>query len=92
MANREKVIDGLRCHSADKMEQDCSERPYLDEWDCSKSLCADALDVVEGQVPITRCRDCKHGKWTHIYTDVYCTMHDDIHEPDWFCGDGKRRI
>lgn len=44
---------------------------------------------------LIRCNRCKHGEPCNEY--VYCrkeigTIETSIHKPDWFCGDGKRRI
>ena len=44
---------------------------------------------------LIRCKDCKHGDLYNGGTAYYCekdigTMETAVHEPDWFCADGKR--
>lgn len=47
MADREKVILGLRCHKAGVYEE-CLKCPYHDDG-CETTLCNDAIALIEEQ-------------------------------------------
>lgn len=60
----------------------------------------DALDLLEKQPEIVRCKDCKYAtmtidgkmcKYCAMDTDDYGYQRDVYHDADWFCADGERR-
>lgn len=42
---------------------------------------------------LVRCKDCKQGEPSIVpgSGNYYCHRDDDVHKPNWFCADGKRR-
>ena len=48
MPDKEKVIEGLKCHY-EGLKSSCDICPYKDEWACQISLCGDALALLKEQ-------------------------------------------
>jgi len=42
---------------------------------------------------LIRCHDCKLGEPSIVpgSRNYYCHKHGNVHEPDWFCADGKKK-
>ena len=40
---------------------------------------------------LVRCKDCEHSKSYSNGEMFGCEFGNGLHEPDWFCADGKRR-
>ena len=52
MADREKVLDGLMCHSECEQGFDCDICGYQGSGDCSDRLAKDALDLIKEQLKL----------------------------------------
>ena len=108
MADREKAVRGLKLCTEYVVLNVCSICPYAytdespDDYDCTRALACDALEVIEGQPEIVRCRECMHGRLHHS-TDVFgrelyeCKRpgvereYEELHGPEWYCADGVKK-
>lgn len=50
--------------------------------------------MIDNYVPAIRCKDCKYAEHITEYLInenlYYCVWHDEIHNTNWYCPDGKR--
>ena len=47
--DKEKIINGLRCHAGCEQGFDCDDCEYLGDGDCSERLAKDALSLINEQ-------------------------------------------
>ena len=48
------------------------------------------MEYIDNTGFIVRCRDCKNC-YGVFDGEAICGIEHGMHEPDWFCADGKRR-
>ena len=103
MPDREKVIYDIGrciCH----VPYACRECSRYGKISCIEELLADALELlkeqnvcencaiaIEDRQPVVLCKDCEHSKSYSNGKMFGCEFGNGLHEPDWFCADGKRR-
>ena len=88
----EKVKKGLRCCMNSTVEDPfhmCQECPYNEVsvavQDCRALLSAEALQVLNNQPEIVRCKYCKHLNDCVVFDSKWGIG------LDWYCADGERR-
>ena len=90
MADRENIIEGLE-------KAVCAF--HLVGYSDGTKVCNDAIAMLKEQPEIVRCKDCKFGGGCQSAKgrEMIACFNDDvflepeIHEPDWFCGDGEKK-
>lgn len=93
MVDREKVLAGLKS-CADRTGALCRTCPYdfVHNENCMGDMARDALELLNKQPEIVRCKDCKNGAYVaQVGTLPYVICRGVDHELNWFCADGKRR-
>lgn len=85
---REKILNGLRCHAGCEQGFDCDTCDYIGHSDCSEILAKDALNLLKEQPEIVRCKDCWKREFDNCPFNEFCGFKPD---DDWFCADGERR-
>lgn len=92
MPNRDKVIKGLIALN-ESMNQNqcytCSNEFIETVEEFGTNILDDAIELIEEQPKIVRCKDCK---WRGTYDcPVYVGGDGMCSEPDdWFCADGEK--
>lgn len=81
---REKILNGLRCHAGCERGFDCGDCAYIGNGDCLDLLAMDAYALLKEQPKIVRCKDCTHRD--------HCELADGFGKSaEWFCANGERR-
>ena len=97
MADKEKVLQGLKCCNEDPNGDDCGwydgdnpECPYNTNTDgCIARLMRDAYDILKDQPDVVRCKDCKF--WYKDECSHLCKITGDLHPANWFFADGEHK-
>lgn len=93
MTNKEKVIKGLRWCEDEDCENTEDECPYFGKPGCEAKLKRDARILLKEQPEIVRCKNCNFGeKENDLYRCWAKGGHCSVHNPDWYCPNGIRRI
>lgn len=98
MANKAKVLAGLKFHCGILCELGGEICPYFAEEDCSRMLMEEATELLKDSEPVVRCKNCMwwdKGVCTknYILCDIIdCGCNPEIcTDPDWYCAEGEKR-
>ena len=107
MPDREKTLKGLEHCANEQDCRGCPYFSQLffeqvdGEFTGYKCKClADVLALLKEQPDVVRCKDCRCGDWSRNGKGekmILCYNGDTgiedgyLHEPDWFCAEGKRK-
>ncbi len=66
MPDREKILNGLRCHSGCERSLNCQNCDYISQNDCSEILAMDVLNLLKEQEAAVK-------QWTKEIADMQLT-------------------
>jgi len=101
MTDREKVTKGLRCCMNSTVEDPfhmCQECPYNEVsvavQDCRALLSAEALELLNNQQEVIRCKDCMHYedyRNKNRCMNRKCIFFGYPHNAEFYCAFGVRK-
>ena len=68
--------------------------PFVESrgWGGVGCMMHDAVELLESQPEIVRCRECRYEAGMDQYGGCMCDIDDEHHSLDWFCADGERWV
>lgn len=81
---REKILNGLRCHAGCEQGFDCDNCDYIGNGDCSELLARDALKLLKEQEAVTIKKTKEHG--FGVYGGICPKCRNWIQSAHSFCG------
>jgi len=89
MTDREKVIRAVETCFDSWIDKHRNMGLDLHEVERLKR---EALELLESQPEIVRCRECRYEAGMDQYGGCMCDIDDEHHPLDWFCADGERWV